>query len=79
MCGRQAEDAGLRVERAEEWSGPIRFADVATLLSYLRMVPWQLPVDFTVERYASQLVRLERRAEPLVFTEIRFLLIARRD
>ena len=79
VCGRQAEDAGLRVERVEEWSGPIRFADVATLLSYLRMVPWQLPVDFTVERYASQLVRLERRAEPLVFTEMRFLLVARRD
>ncbi|PRY18149.1 class I SAM-dependent methyltransferase [Kineococcus rhizosphaerae] len=79
VCARKAQDAGLRVERAQEWSGPIRFADVATLLSYLRMMPWQLPVDFTVERYASQLLQLERRAEPLVFTEVRFLLIARRD
>lgn len=78
-CERQVEDAGLRVERAEEWSGSIRFADVPTLLSYLRMMPWQLPADFTVERYASQLLQLERRAEPLFFTEVRFLLIARLD
>jgi hypothetical protein len=72
---RQVRDAGLHVERAEEWSGPIRFADVGTLLLYLRMMPWQLPVDFTVERYAAQLVQLDR----LVFTESCFLLLARRD
>lgn len=78
-CARRAEDTGLRVERAQEWRGPIRFADVGTLLSYLRMMPWQLPADFSVERYAPQLLQLGRRAGPLAFTEVRFLLIARRD
>ncbi|WP_328291527.1 class I SAM-dependent methyltransferase [Kineococcus sp. NBC_00420] len=78
VCRQQVVDAGLVVEEAQEWSGSIRFADVATLLSYLRMMPWQLPGDFTVKRYASALLRLQQRAAPLTFTEVRFLLLARR-
>ncbi|MEW1959903.1 class I SAM-dependent methyltransferase [Kineococcus sp. NPDC059986] len=78
VCQELAADAGLVVEEAREWNGKIRFADVATLVSYLRMMPWQLPADFTVERYASALLGLQQRAAPLTFTEVRFLLIARR-
>lgn len=78
VCRQQAVGAGLVVEEGREWSGEIRFADVATLVSYLRMMPWQLPGDFSVERYASALLRLQQRAVPLAFTEVRFLLVARR-
>lgn len=74
----QAEEVGLIVERAEEWSGPIRFDSVDTLVSYLRLLPWQLPEDFTVERYADQLLALHDQVGPLEFTERRFLILAHR-
>lgn len=73
-----AEGAGLIVERAEEWSGPIRFDSVDTLVSYLRLMPWQLPEDFTVEGYADQLIALDEQEEPLEFTERRFIILAHR-
>lgn len=73
---RAAASAGLHVEGAESWSGPVRFADVATLVSFLRTVPWHLPPDFTVERYAGVLMTLHARPR-LQFTERRFLLRAR--
>ncbi|MEZ0493962.1 class I SAM-dependent methyltransferase [Kineococcus sp. TBRC 1896] len=76
-AGRAARSAGLGVEVAESWSGPVRFADVATLVSFLRMVPWQLPAGFTVEGCAGSLLALHARPE-LRFTERRFLLRARR-
>ncbi|MDN5894126.1 MAG: class I SAM-dependent methyltransferase [Nocardioides sp.] len=71
----EAEAAGLVVERAAEWFGPIRFADVDTLVSFLRWMPWELPDDFTVERYAGPLLELHRAGQPPVFTEGRFLLV----
>lgn len=74
---RDAEAAGFGVAVAESWSGPVRFTDVATLVSFLRMVPWRLPADFTVERYAHSLLALHARPD-LTFTERRFLLRARR-
>lgn len=70
----EAVAAGLLVATAEEWSGSIQFADVDTLVSYLRMMPWQLPEDFTVDRYATELLDLQRTDAPLIFTERRFLL-----
>jgi SAM-dependent methyltransferase len=74
---REAEEAGLIIERAEAWHGPIRFDGVDTLVSYLRYMRWQLPADFSVERHADALVELHEREEPLVFTERRCLLVAR--
>ncbi|MDO5503533.1 MAG: class I SAM-dependent methyltransferase [Actinomycetia bacterium] len=74
----EAEEAGLIIEQALEWSGPIRFDSVETLVSYLRCMPWQLPDDFTIERYAEQLVALDDGARPLEFTERRFLILAHR-
>lgn len=72
----EAEEAGFVIERAEEWSGPIRFADVDALVSYLRWMPWQLPTDFTIEAYADELLALDDRGGPLEFTERRFVLLA---
>lgn len=74
----EAEAAGLIIERAQEWHGPIRFDSVDTLVSYLRWMPWHLPADFTVDGYAEQLLDLHRQEEPLEFTERRFLLVCHR-
>jgi SAM-dependent methyltransferase len=70
-----AEETGLVVRRAEEWTGTISFVDVDALVSYLRLMPWQLPDDFTVDTYAEQLLTLESSPAPLTFTEARFLLV----
>ena len=70
-----AERAGLLVRRAEDWTGTITFVDVDCLVSYLRLMPWQLPDDFTVDGYAAELLAMERTPGPLRFTEVRFLLV----
>ncbi|MGZ8743425.1 MAG: methyltransferase domain-containing protein [Nocardioides sp.] len=74
----EAERAGFVVEAAEDWRGAARFADVATLVRYFAFVPWEVPEDFSVERYAEQLLDLHRSGRPLVFTQRRFYLRARR-
>ena len=75
---REAEAAGLTVERLEGWHGRIRFESVDALVGYLRFMPWQLPKDFCIERYADRLLALHEGEDPLVFTARRCLLIARR-
>jgi SAM-dependent methyltransferase len=74
---RRALAAGLVVDRAEDWSGVIRFADVTAMLGYLSRMPWQLPEAFTVDAHADTLLALHR-AGPVVATVRRFLLDARR-
>lgn len=73
----EVEAAGLRVERSEAWAGRLGFADVATLVGYLRMVPWEVPDDFTVDRYAERLLDLHRSGD-LEFEQRRFVLLAQR-
>jgi SAM-dependent methyltransferase len=72
----EAEDAGFVVDDAREWAGTTRFVDVAAFVSYARMVPWELPDDFSVDRYAEQLLAM--RDEDLVFTRRLFVLVCRR-
>ena len=72
----EAEDAGFVVEEDGDWSGTMRFPDVASFVSYVRVVPWQVPEDFSVDRYADVLLRLA--PEDLVFTQRRFVLVCRR-
>ena len=72
--------AGLVVDLAEEWSGPMEVADVDTLVSYLRMMPWQLPPGWSVEAHADVLLELHARTsrgQALRFTERRLVLRAR--
>ncbi|MGI8899335.1 MAG: class I SAM-dependent methyltransferase [Nocardioides sp.] len=74
----EAESVGLVIEAAEEWTGKTRFADVAALVRYVAFVPWEVPRDFTVDRYATQLVDLHRSGRDLTFTRRRFYLRCRR-
>ena len=73
----EAEAVGLVVESAEEWTGETRFADVTALVRYFAFVPWEVPRDFTVDRYATQLLDLHRSGRDLIFTQRRFYLRCR--
>lgn len=73
-----ARAAGFDVEREDEWSGTLHFADVDALVGYVRMVPWQVPPDFSVDRYADLLLRLHDTGAELTFIQQRFLLLCRR-
>jgi SAM-dependent methyltransferase len=72
----EAEAAGFAVDEDGDWSGTMRFPDVAAFVSYVRIVPWQVPEDFSVDRYADVLLRLT--PDDLVFTQRRFVLVCRR-
>ena len=67
----EAEVVGFVVEDAREWTGTMRFADVATFVSYLRMVPWEVPDDFSVDHYSDQLLAMSDA--DLVFTRRMFV------
>ncbi len=77
-CRSLVERAGLVVEQSREWSGKTTFDDIGALVYYLHAVPWDAPEDFTVERYAEPLLRLHREFTPLVFTNRRFFIQARK-
>lgn len=72
--------AGLVVEESASWSGQVRFDDVGALVRYFRLVPWDVPEDFGVDRYADVLLDLHRRGpargEPVLLTQTRFWLRA---
>jgi SAM-dependent methyltransferase len=76
------EAAGLVVDRSEEWHGPSFFADVPAYVRYETLVPWDVPDDFSVDRYRDALVGLHEegpaRGRPLVFTNSRYLALAHR-
>ncbi len=63
-------DAGLIVEEAEDWTGEMRFRDVATLVEYMAMVPWDVP-DFEVRDHGDALRSLADR-RPIIVSQRRF-------
>lgn len=72
------EEAGLTVTRARQARTLRRFHDVGALVSYLRMVPWQVP-GFDARAHRRPLLRLHRdmaRGTPLTCTVHRFLVEA---
>lgn len=72
----QARDAGLVIERSQEWAGTLTFHSVSAMVRYFAKVPWEVPDDFSVDRYAETLLDVHRSNAALVFTQRRFLLIA---
>ncbi len=73
--------AGLTVVRAQDWVGRMVFADVNTIVYYLKHVPWLVP-DFSVARYSEQLLQLQAqhdRGEALAYTARNYLIEARKD
>jgi SAM-dependent methyltransferase len=53
----QVEQAGLRVEAAEDGEEELHFADVGALAWYLKAIPWCIP-DFSIDRYREPLLRM---------------------
>lgn len=74
--------AGLDVVDGAEHVGSYVFDDVAALVAYLQLVPWDVPDDFSVDRYADAMLALHARGpdrgQPLRLTRKRFWLRARR-
>jgi SAM-dependent methyltransferase len=66
--------AGLVVDVTEEWSGAMEFADVEALVTYMGLVPWDVP-DFRVDDHAQTLRELDRKAQ-LRVTQRRYRLYA---
>lgn len=71
----EAQDAGFQVIADEEWSGTATFTDVGALVRYFAFVPCEVPGDFSVDRYAEQLLELHHSGRPLSFTQRRFCLV----
>lgn len=75
-------DAGLQVLDGGESIDHYAFVDIAALVAYLQLVPWETPADFTVDRYADALLGLHDQGpaagEPLLVTRSRFWLLAER-
>lgn len=70
----QCEAAGLTVTCTQEWAGPTTFADLRALVTYLALVPWEVP-DFDVHARAQRLIELSQYGE-LTVTQKRFRLYA---
>ncbi len=71
------EEAGLVIEFGEEWMGEMTFADVGALVYFAHAVPWEFPDDFSVERYAAQLLEMHRSGR-LSFDMGTFIIQARK-
>ena len=76
----QCRQAGLVVEQAEDWEGPLELADVEALVEYWGCVPWDVPEDFSVPAHATTLARIHRDCGggPVRLTAGRFRLRAHR-
>jgi SAM-dependent methyltransferase len=77
LAQRQLGDAGLTVRRAVAGEEVERFADVAAIIYYLRLVSWAVP-EFTLERFAGRLRELHDTpaAWPVTVRQHRFLVVA---
>ena len=77
LAERQLRDAGLVVRQAVAGEELDRFADVAAIIYYLRLVSWAVP-GFTVERFAGRLRELHDTpgAWPVTVRQRRFLVVA---
>jgi len=76
---RDLEAAGFVVEFAAESIGTVTFHTVSAMVRYFTIVPWDVPDDFTVDRYAGVLLALHETRQPLTFTSHYFILRARRS
>lgn len=78
----EANAAGLEVVDGAEHHGFYGFCDVAALVAYLQRVPWEVPADFSVDRYAEELLSLHEggpgQGMAVLVSRKRFWLAARR-
>lgn len=58
----------------EDWSGGMTFKDAEALVTYLGLLPWDVPEGFTVDAHADALLRLD--SAPITVTQRRFRVYA---
>ncbi len=72
--------SGFRIIDGAEHVGHYEYDDVAALVAYLQLVPWDVPDDFGVDRYADALYSLHEQGpahgKPVRLTRKRFWLRA---
>ncbi|MGO1472641.1 MAG: class I SAM-dependent methyltransferase [Flaviflexus sp.] len=70
----QLETAGLVVDTVDEWAGAMTFADVQALVTYIALVPWDVP-GFRVADHREVLTKLAKNS-PIEVTQRRFRVYA---
>ncbi len=73
-------NTGFTIIKVEHWKGKSEFRDVGAVVYYLKNIPWYIH-DFSVEKYLPYLEKLQRKLDKggrLLFTEVRFLIIAKK-
>lgn len=68
------EAAGLEITTVEDWWGRMAFKDAEALVTYLGLVAWDVPEDFTVDAHIDTLLRLD--SAPTTITQRRFRVYA---
>lgn len=74
------QNAGFKIKDAREWRGKIEFKDVGAVVYFLKAIPW-IVEGFSVEnnlRHLEQLQARLDRGEKLIFTQVRFLVLAQK-
>ena len=77
---KKAEDAGLKVIRAEEAFRPIRFYDIGAFVWFAHIIEWEFP-GFSVERCFGELLKMQEKIDKNGVVEgsvHRFLIVARK-
>ena len=77
---KKAEDAGLKVIRAEEAFRPIRFYDIGAFVWFAHIIEWEFP-GFSVERCFGELLKMQEEIDKNGVVEgsvHRFLIVARK-
>jgi SAM-dependent methyltransferase len=70
----QIESEGMHISVADDWTGTMEFADIAALVEYMGLVPWDVP-GFKVTDHADVLLKLSP-VKPIQVTQRRFRIYA---
>lgn len=74
------QSAGFEIKDAREWKGEIEFKDVGAIVYFLKAIPW-IVEGFSVEnnlRHLEQLQAKLDKGEKVIFTQVRFLVLAQK-
>lgn len=77
---KRVKRVGFTVTQTKKWQGKLEFNDVGALAYYLKAIPWCVP-GFSVDTHKKYLEKLQNRLEKektLSFTQIRFLIQAKK-
>ncbi|CAG8552177.1 4821_t:CDS:2 [Diversispora eburnea] len=77
----ELEAAGLTILKKDEAFIETKFYDVGAIVYYLKAMPWQVE-DFSVEKYADQLIRLHHLIQKEGYLSVqshRFFIVAKKE